>query len=102
MPLVKRTKNLWSKARTIDKPYAEVTTPDGWVYRILKAYQTRKAERSNEYARWLCAVRSPMTFGSWDMGDTYLSDVPRTDALGSILEERERAEEAASIGKENT
>jgi len=48
---------------------------EGWEWRVLKKYQGPKGEAENPYARWMCAVKSPMTYGSFDMGDTYISDV---------------------------
>lgn len=95
MALTSRIKNLWAKARTIDKPYAEITHND-WTFRILKAYQNRVNEKTNEFARYLCAVRSPFTYNSWDIGDTYIKDIPATPIFIAILEERERAEAEAS------
>lgn len=95
MALTARIKNLWSKARTIDKPYAEVTAND-WTFRVLKAYQSRANEKTNEYARYLCAVRSPFTYNSWDLGDTYIKDIPATPAFIAALNERERLEAEAS------
>ena len=83
--------NLWAKARKIDDPYAIVDDGD-FEYRILKAYQSREKEKGNRYARWFVAVKSPFTHGSFDMGDTYLADVPRTRELMNILNAREEAE----------
>ena len=34
-------------------------------------------EKANMYARWYCAVKSPMTHGSWEYGDVYVNDVKR-------------------------
>jgi len=42
---------------------------------VLKKYQKPELEATNPYARWLCAVSSPMTYGSYDIGDTYVKDV---------------------------
>lgn len=93
MALIKRKVNLWGKTRKLNEPYVSVVH-NGWEWRILKAYKTRKAEREDRYARWLCAVKSPMTFGSWDMGDAYCNDVPMTAELSAALAERYRLEEA--------
>jgi hypothetical protein len=79
--------NLWGKSRKVSEPYVTVTYGD-WTWKILKAYQTRKAELGNKYARWFCAVSSPMTGGSFDMGDCYVSDVPMTGDLQAALDER--------------
>lgn len=69
-------KNECAKTRPIDDPYEVWESPDGsWVWKVLKKYQTPENEAKNPYARWFCAVSSPMTFGSVDMGDTYVKDV---------------------------
>lgn len=71
-------KNAHGKMRPIEKPYQTFHGYGplaGWEWRVLKRYQSPEAERENPYARWMVAVRSPMTFGSWDMGDTYISSI---------------------------
>ena len=67
-------KNECGKMRDKDDPY-EIYILGGWEWRVLKKYQTPENEAKNEYARWMCAVRSPHTFGSFDFGDTYISDI---------------------------
>jgi hypothetical protein len=42
---------------------------------VLKKYQAPDKEKANPYARWLVAVKSPHTFGGFEMGDTYARDV---------------------------
>lgn len=68
-------KNFMGKTRELDNPYMVFKNDSGWEWRVLKAYQTPDKEISNPYARWFCAVKSPMTHGSWDYGDTYVKDV---------------------------
>jgi len=68
-------KNTHAKTRGLDNPYHTITIGD-WEWRILKRYQSPSHERVNPYARWFCAVKSPATYGGWDMGDTYISDIP--------------------------
>lgn len=85
-------KNIWGKTRDKNDPYATVTVGD-WTWHILKAYQTRAKEKENKYARLFCAVRSPATMGSFDMGDTYISDIPKTEEFVKALAEREKLEE---------
>ena len=81
-------KNLMGKSRKVDNPYEVYMDNGGWmVWRVLKKYQTPENEAKNQYARWFCAVKSPMTMGSYDMGDTYVSDV-----RGRKLSETEMAE----------
>jgi len=69
--------NLQAKMRKVDNPYEIYQDPrfPGWEWRILKRYQTPEKEAENEYARAMCAVKSPYTFGEWEYGDTYLSDI---------------------------
>lgn len=73
-------KNLRAKTRPIDNPYETYTCihPE-WgeiERRVLKHYQTPKGEMENPYARVFCAVRSALTYGSWELGDVYCRDIP--------------------------
>lgn len=68
-------KNLQNKTRDVEKPYA-VFRAGNWEWRVLKRYQSRDAEKKNEYARWMCAVKSPHTYGSWEFGDVYVDQIP--------------------------
>jgi hypothetical protein len=86
-----KSKNIWARTRPLDKPYATIVQGT-WTWKVLKAWQTRKGEKLNRYARWFCAVYSPWTQGSYDLGDTYVRDVPHTEELQNILDERERQE----------
>jgi hypothetical protein len=69
------SKNLHGKTREVSNPYLIIVQGD-WEWRVLKRYQSPEGERTNPYAVWFCAVKSPNTFGSWDMGDTYIRDIP--------------------------
>jgi len=67
-------KNLRNKTRPLDNPYAVYKSyllPD-WEWRVLKSWQ---ADDNKPYARWFCAVKSPNTYGEWEYGDTYVSDI---------------------------
>lgn len=79
------SKNLHGKTRDLENPY-HIIVAGGWEWRILKRYQSPDGERANPYARWLCAVRSPMTQGGWDMGDTYIRDIPTATAGMDFVE----------------
>lgn len=70
-------KNLCAKTRKVDKPYEIYQSPlaSDWEWRVLKKYQNPENEKKNPYARWFCAVKSPMTYGEWEYGDTYISDI---------------------------
>ena len=74
------TKNLAGKTRDVNHPY-EVWVAGDWEWRILKKYKGPEAEAKDRYARWLTAVKSPMTYGSYDLGDTYVVDVQNYGVL---------------------
>ena len=67
-------KNPFGKTRETDAPYATFKRA-AWEWRVLKTYQLPKNEDKNKYARWLVAAKSPHTFGSWEMGDTYIREL---------------------------
>lgn len=69
--------NPFAKSRKIEKPYATFTGygPFGQtVLHVLKTYQTPENEKKNQYARWFVAVKTDMTYGSFDMGDSYIKE----------------------------
>lgn len=71
-------KNMQAKRREVDNPYEIWQSLDGtWEWRVLKKYQRPDLEATNEYARWLVAVKSPMTYGSWEHGDEYVANIKR-------------------------
>jgi hypothetical protein len=63
--------NPMGKTRKVDAPYLIVTDGD-WEYRVLKANTTKPGRPG---ATWYCAVKSPMTRGTMDLGDTYIADI---------------------------
>lgn len=66
-------KNECNKERKVDNPYEVWKTPDGqWEWRVLKKWQT---DDNKPGARWMCAVKSPFTYGSFDLGDVYVSEI---------------------------
>ena len=72
-----RAKNLLGKSRKTDTPYAifKGYGPFGNTeMRLLKTYQLPAKEKENQYARWFVAVKSDMTYGSYDMGDSYIKE----------------------------
>ena len=77
-----REKNPFAKTRPVDNPYEVWENPQGWTWHVLKKYQLERNE--GQYARWFCAVKSPMTYGEWEYGDVYKSEIMefavRTDA----------------------
>lgn len=68
-------KNTCGKTRKVNEPYEVWRNSSGWEWRVLKKWQAPDKETNNPYARWFCAVKSPMTFGSYDMGDVYVSEI---------------------------
>lgn len=78
-------RTLFGKSRDLSNPYATyhgVLFGEPVEYRVLKTYQHHDKEKGNPYARWLIAVKSAGTFGSWDYGDTYIRDVREGTACG--------------------
>lgn len=64
-------KNLCAKTVKTEDAY-EVWVLGDWEWRVLKKYQ---ADDNKEYARWFCAVKSPFTYDSYELGDVYASEV---------------------------
>jgi hypothetical protein len=68
-----KEKNLFLKLRKVDNPYEVWKSADGtWEWRVLKKWQV---DDDKPYARWFCAVKSPFTYGKYDMGDVYVKDI---------------------------
>ena len=72
------SKNECGKMRDKENPY-EVwqDTSTGFEWRVLKKYQKPELEAKNPYARWFCAVSSPWTHGSYDLGDVYVQEIKK-------------------------
>ncbi len=68
-----REKNPYGKSREVNNPYEVWENPQGWTWHVLKKYQLERNE--GPYARWFCAVKSPMTNGRWEYGDVYKSEI---------------------------
>lgn len=62
------------RTRSIERPY-QVRVKGDWVYKVLKSYHN---DTSTPGARAFCAVQSPYTFGGWDYGDVYWTDLEHT------------------------
>jgi len=69
------TKNLCGKTRKTDDPYEIWAGPRGFEWRVLKKYQNAENEAKNAYARWFCAVKSNYTYGEFELGDVYVSEI---------------------------
>ena len=72
----------FGKTRDVEKPYAIYRNGD-WEWRVLKTYQHPDREKTNRYARWFVAAKSPMTCGSWEYGDTYAMGIRQYGQLYS-------------------
>ena len=86
-PARKRALNAWAKTVPIEHPYM-ITRSGDWEWRVIKAYKSRVSELADPYARWLVAVKSPMTYGSYDIGDAYVSEIPLDPDACRILAAR--------------
>jgi hypothetical protein len=69
------SKNECAKTRDINTPYEIWVGPAGFVWKVLKKYQNPENEAKNKYARWFCAVKSNFTYGSYEYGDVYVSEI---------------------------
>ena len=67
-------KNPLGKGKKVDDPYA-IFKAGYFEIRVLKTYKVAKNEEGDQYARWYTVAKSPMTFGSWEYGDTYRREV---------------------------
>ena len=83
--------NPFRKTASIDEPHATFTAHGDWEWRVLRTYKQPSSETKDPYARWFVAARSPNTFGSWELGDTYKSEVLRYGRLTSCSEDWHRA-----------
>ena len=72
--------NPFAKTRPIDQPHA-IYEGGAMTWRILKTYKLAKNETGDPYARWMVAVKSDATYGWFDMGDTYRSEIERYGTL---------------------
>ena len=72
--------NPFAKSRPTASPYAIYTAGD-MVWHVVKTYKMPRNEKKDPYARWLVAAKSSATFGSFEMGDTYASEVRRYGRL---------------------
>ena len=65
--------NPCGKTRKLDNPYEIWKSVDGsWEWRVLKKYQE---DDHKPNARWFVAVKSPFTFGEFELGDEYAKNV---------------------------
>ncbi len=71
-----KSKNLCGKTRKLEDPYEVWENEEKTCeWRVLKKYQTPEKEKGNQNARWFCAVKSPYTYGRFELGDVYVDDI---------------------------
>ena len=74
-------KNLCWKTVKIDDAYEIWKTFDWqWERRVLKKLQ---ADDDKLFARRFCAVKSPMTYGEWELWDEYVENIKANAVLVS-------------------
>ena len=81
------TRTKFGKTVKVEQPYAPFTHAQGWEWRVLKPYHAAKKEKENQEAGWLGADKSPMTYGSWEYGDTYSREIKEYGTLESATQE---------------
>lgn len=59
------------KTRPQSNPY-RIYKAGEWEWRVLKSYQN---DDTKPNARWFLAVKSPMTYGTYELGDGYVADI---------------------------
>jgi len=68
-----RPKNECAKTRKQSDPYEVWESFDGsWTWLVLKKWQI---DDDKPAARWFCAVKSPFTYGSHELGDVYVHEI---------------------------
>ena len=72
--------NPFAKSRKTDDPHAIYVCGD-FTWHVLKTYKMPKSELEDPYARWFVAAKSDATFGGFELGDTYKSEVTRYGRL---------------------
>lgn len=71
-----REPNPCAVERKKENAYEYWATPDGsWVWCVLKKWKSPTNEAKDKYARWMCAVQSPLNYPSWDYGDVYAAEI---------------------------
>lgn len=86
-------KNPFNKMRKVDNPYLIFRSRllPNWEWRVLKKWQE---DDNKPFARWFCAVKSPMTYGAWEYGDVYVQEILKdAQAYEITLEEANNEED---------
>ncbi len=82
-----RRKNPFGKTVKKDTPYAVYQGPADFEWRILKTYQIPENCKKNRYARWLVAAKSDLSYGGFELGDTYRDDIQKHGKLVECTDE---------------
>jgi len=72
--------NPFAKSRPANNPYA-IYRAGNMVWHVCKTYKQPSSEVKDPYARWFVWAQSDATFGSFEGGDTYRSEVIRYGRL---------------------
>lgn len=88
--------NPFAKSRPADRPYAIYRAGD-MVWHVCKTYKKPENESKDAHARWFVWAKSGGTFGSFEGGDTYASEVER---YGTLVAAEPEWLEAYGIRKE--
>jgi hypothetical protein len=83
-------KNPFGKTAPVDQPYA-IYRAGPMTWHILKTYKQPSSEAKDPYARWLVAAKSPMTYDSFEYGDTYRSEILRYGQLVTCTDDWKEA-----------
>ena len=76
------------KNATLEEPHATFKNERAeWEWRVIKVHRTAKPKKSDEFATWHVAAKSPNTFGMWEYGDTYIREVAGFGKLVSATDE---------------
>jgi hypothetical protein len=82
--------NPFAKSRPANNPYAIYRAGD-MVWHVCKTYKQPSSEAKDPYARWFVWAKSPMTYDSFEGGDTYASEVRRYGRLVAATPEWQEA-----------
>ena len=73
------------KTAKIESPHSTYSCGD-LTLAVLRVNAPAKGP-TTEYATWLVSAKSPLTYGIWEYGDTYIADVLRYGTLESATDE---------------
>ena len=73
--------------RDIENPIEVWKGPENFEWRILRKYESPENEAKNPTATWFCAVKSNITYGDFEYGDVYVSEIK---AYGTKEQDDER------------